>query len=80
MRSRCETGSVGERRCPAQIGQGVKGVLAAAEQQQRLRPREPAEQLEPRIGRRGRAVLERTRAASFLKLVNAFGKAFCNGL
>jgi hypothetical protein len=43
---------------PAQVGHAGKGAAGSAEQQQRLRFRQPAEQFEPRLGRHRRAVLD----------------------
>src|SRR5262249_44086803 len=43
---------------PAKIGKGVKGTAGSAKQQQGLRRREPAKELEPRLGWHRRAVLD----------------------
>ena len=43
---------------PAKIGKGVKGTAGSAKQQQGLRRREPAKELELRLGRHRRAVLD----------------------
>src|SRR5437868_5604531 len=42
-----------------QIGKGVEGAVSSPEEQQGLRLRQPSKQLEPRISRHRRAVLDK---------------------
>src|SRR5262245_40473137 len=44
-------------RCAAQIGKGVKGIARSPEKQKGFRFGEPTKELEPRISRHGRPVL-----------------------